>query len=419
MMAEQNEFYNNDERELNTFRYPYLTFGFDKEKRKNYFLFGYLKIYSNDEFIKFIKDNSGNSIDQFTYDVIKDYFIGFQKHQNYDLGLEKFFDDENYKFTDDLMYIAMTPDIESKLYKYQKDISPSYIFSYLGYDMYYNSLAYVPEIKKIMELVNQRCISDSALTLTLEYGYIYNPGFNVINKKTGQYKTITKRLLNRGFNKTKFNNPRKHAAINISQDNIPNYMVLCLNKKKKTKRSHAERECVSSIVYSFNLSFKNDLAIVIQSKTPENYRQNRYNKLLRLVTVLIYYSLFTQGYLYKCFNNIINDVYIESDARNPISIFALVQMGFKVISKFTGECDNEITDEIKTKSVKEISEYMNTWPYTGFMHLRYYINTATLEDIDKIRQQVTELIKGTTRDNKKTLKCLDNKNNRLQNFYKN
>mgnify|MGYP000618877003 CR=1 FL=1 len=74
------------------------------------------------------------------------------------------------------------------------------------------------------------------------------------------------------------------------------------------------------------------------------------------MTVLIYYSLFKQDYLYKCFNNIINDIYIESDARNPISIFALVQMGFKVVSKFTNECDDAITDEIKNR-IRKIGSY--------------------------------------------------------------
>lgn len=189
-------------------------------------------------------------------------------------------------------------------------------------------------------------------------------------------------------------------------------MILCLNKKAKIKEQK-ERECISSIQTFFYYNDEyNSLFISIDSKTSAAFENRRYNKLLRLFIVLIYYYLYTEKIL--IYNSqIINNVYIESSAVNPISIYLLLQIGFSIV--IDDKIDVKLTNDKKTSSFESLGNFLIE--NGGIVILRYSIHSMTLEHITKIKQQITDLILGTSPDNNKTLKCLNNKNNRKKTLW--
>jgi hypothetical protein len=111
----------------------------------------------------------------------------------------------------------------------------------------------------------------------------------------------------------------------------------------------------------------------------------------------------------------INNIYIESQAINPISALLLLQMNFKVVNPKTNLIDNELTQKLKPKLFEEIKHIINNKPFYGEIYLRYYINEMTPDDAQNIITQIKSLIIGKTANNNKTLKCLNNSNNRLTN----
>ena len=226
-------------------------------------------------------------------------------------------------------------------------------------------------------------------------------------------KKIKKNIHNKKFDESTYFSPSLNEIFNT-------HMILCLNKKNKLKTQH-ERECISSIQHGFRLDSKNNLKISIDSKTPAQYEGKRYNKILRLFTILIIYylnknyKLFTK-YKDRIKDRIINDIYIESQAINPISALLSLQIGFMAVNA-NDNIDKDLTERLKSMTVKELQvEMANIQPFEPTIYTRYYINTMSEDNVMNIKQQITNLIIGKTHNNTKILKCLDNKNNTIKNI---
>ena len=273
-------------------------------------------------------------------------------------------------------------------------------------ESYINILDFIPEILEFLILLNYRC--DNNFTITYEPGHLYT-GFKPYNNKN---KIIKKSFNNRKFKNSIFYGFMLKKGSKLTDNLLDFIMILCLNKKQKIK-GQKERECISSIQTSFYYK-DNNLFISIDSKTSSIFEGRRYNKLLRLFIVLIYYYLYTNKLLIYNSQNI-NNVYIESSAINPISIYLLLQIGFSIV--INDEIDDKLTQIQKTSSVESLRNFLDE--SGGLVNLRYSIHSMTLDDITEIKKQITELIIGTSPDNKKTIKCLNNKNNRTKSLWNN
>jgi len=282
------------------------------------------------------------------------------------------------------------------------------LFSNFGIVFYQNFISLFPEIKKIIGLLNQRCSENSQLTVSYEPIDIYGKNINY---------NVSSKVKQKKYSNKKFQNSLFFGYKGKSSKYLKNYMILCLNKKKKTKMQ-SERECLSSIMHWFMIANNGDFKIIIDSKTSHKYEGKKYNKLLRLLTILIYYYLYTR-YKHIIFNSYnsqeINNIYIESQAINPISALLLLKMNFKVVNPKTYLIDDELTQDLKHKSYDEIKNIMYNKPFYSEIYLRYYINEMTPDDAQNIITQIKSLIIGKTANNNKTLKCLNNSNNRLTN----
>ena len=281
-----------------------------------------------------------------------------------------------------------------------KAIYPKDLFG----ESYINILDFIPEIQEFLILLNYRC--DNNFTITYEPGHLYT-GFKPYNNKN---KIVKKSFNNRKFKNSVFFGFMLKKDNKNTNDLLDLMMILCLNKKQKIK-GQKERECISSIQTFFYYK-DNNLFISIDSKTYSVFEGRRYNKLLRLFIVLIYYYLYTNKLL--IYNSqIINYVYIESSAVNPISIYLLLQIGFGIVIK--DEIDDELTQIQKTSSVESLRNFLDK--SGGLVNLRYSIHSMTPDDITEIKKQITNLIIGTSPDNNKTIKCLNNKNNRKKTLW--
>jgi len=260
---------------------------------------------------------------------------------------------------------------------------------------YLNILKFTPKIQEFINKLNERC--SNTFTLTYEPGSVYSTGF-----KTDKNKIIKKKFNNRGLNKSIYSSWLFRTKNNQLRNNkLSQIALLCLNKKIK-KRGAYERECISSIQTTMNYNEEqNSLKIYISSKTNYVYEGKKYNKLLRLLIILIYYYLFTNK------SNEMN-IYIESTAANPISAFLLLQMGFKIIT-IDGNINYDLTKKLSILSVDELKQFLID--NDGFVNLQYPIHEMTSDDLTRIKEQITDLIVGKSPNNNKSLKCLSNNNN--------
>jgi hypothetical protein len=274
-----------------------------------------------------------------------------------------------------------------------------------------NIIKSLPEITKYITLLNERCKGDSQLTITYEDPNLYTHGVQINSKKgESKKKKIKKNISNKKFDETTYLSPSLNEIFNT-------HMILCLNKKKKLKTKH-ERECISSIQHGFRLDSKNNLIITIDSKTQTQYERKRYNKILRLFTILLIYYLIKNYKLFtKYKDRIINNIYIESQAINPISALLSLQIGFMVVNKETNNIDKELTERLKSMTKEQLQvEMAKIQSLEPAIYTRYYINTMSEDDVMNIKQQIKNLIIGKTHNNNKTLKCLYNKNNTIKNI---
>ena len=287
-----------------------------------------------------------------------------------------------------------------------KEIYPKDLFGDLFGKSYINILYFIPEIQEFLILLNYRC--DNNFTITYEPGYLYT-GFKPYNNKN---KIVKKSFNNRKFKNSLFSGCMFKKGSKQTDKLLDLMMILCLNKKHKTK-GQKERECISSIQTSFYYA-DNNLFILISSLTSSAYEGRKYNKLLRFFIVLIYYYLYTNELL--IYNSqIINYVYIESEALDPISLYLLLQIGFGIVIE--DKIDDVLTQTQKSSSFESLKQFLDDNCLS--VKLRYSIHSMTPDDITKIQKQITNLIIGTSPDNNKTIKCLNNKNNRKKTLWNN
>jgi hypothetical protein len=263
---------------------------------------------------------------------------------------------------------------------------------------------------EIIAKINTKCPND--FTLTFEFSDVYDDHGIIKNRKI-----IKKQNKNRGFNKSLLFNTKKNRY---------NSMILCLNKKYKNKNT--ERKCLSSIIiwYSYCKTF-DTLKISIDSKTNTVYEGRKYNKLLRILIIMILYE-YHIIYGFKLNGKKIKNIYIESQAINPISAYLLLQLGFKInifkndednfyninsdLSELT-KIDLKLTDEFKSFNFEEFKIKFDDKPFYNMMYLFIFIQGGNENIIinEEFNINLSKKLNELLGDNKsKSIKCLKNNN---------
>ena len=248
----------------------------------------------------------------------------------------------------------------------------------------------------------------------------------------------------------KFNNQTPISPIFYSSQTeyFDKYMILCLNKKQKNThktikykhnrtwaiatKKNKERECLSSIIHWFGIDKEFNLKISIDSKTNPVYEKRGYNKLLRMLTILVLYYFYKRGTfkLYYDFDEgryiNIKDTYIESEAINPLSASILLTLpGFKVV-KYDKKNKKHIIDEALTEQYRgynldQLAAIINS-PYgEGRIYTRCYFSQFTEQDIKDLEQQIKAYIVGKSlnsngrlNERASKIKCFSDEDNEIQ-----
>ena len=92
-----------------------------------------------------------------------------------------------------------------------------------------------------------------------------------------------------------------------------------------------------------------------------------------------------------------------------------MQIGFGIVIE--DKIDDVLTQTQKSSSFESLRKFLVE--SGSLVKLRYSIHSMTPDNITEIKKQITNLIIGTSPDNNKTIKCLNNKNNRKKTLWNN